>query len=104
MYKLGYNNNNCIGCVKGGAGYWNKIRVDFPEIFEEMSKAEREVGATCLKNENGKLYLDQLDPKAGSPSDHVLGECGVFCQVDFAHIMSKRTDDVLDGKKSIYEK
>ena len=24
MYDLGYNNNNCIGCVKGGMGYWNK--------------------------------------------------------------------------------
>jgi hypothetical protein len=30
MYQLGYNNNNCIGCVKGGMGYWNKIRIDFP--------------------------------------------------------------------------
>jgi hypothetical protein len=27
MYKLGYRNNNCIGCVKGGMGYWNKIRI-----------------------------------------------------------------------------
>ena len=26
MYDMGYNNNNCIGCVKGGMGYWNKIR------------------------------------------------------------------------------
>lgn len=31
MYDLGYANNNCIGCVKGGIGYWNKIRIDFPE-------------------------------------------------------------------------
>lgn len=22
MYQLGYNNNNCIGCCKGGEGYW----------------------------------------------------------------------------------
>lgn len=41
MYKLGYHNNNCIGCVKaGGAGYWNKIRVDFPEVFEKRSRQE----------------------------------------------------------------
>lgn len=33
MYTLGYGNNNCIGCVKGGKGYWNKIRRDFPEYF-----------------------------------------------------------------------
>jgi 3'-phosphoadenosine 5'-phosphosulfate sulfotransferase (PAPS reductase)/FAD synthetase len=29
MYRMGYSNNNCIGCVKGGAAYWNKIRRDF---------------------------------------------------------------------------
>jgi hypothetical protein len=104
MYKLGYNNNNCIGCVKGGAGYWNKIRVDFPETFKEMAEVEREVGATCLKNEDGKIYLDELDPKAGNPTEVVLPECGIFCQVDFAHIMSPKVVDILNGKKSIYDK
>lgn len=103
MYKLGYNNNNCIGCVKGGAGYWNKIRVDFPEIFKQMADAERAVGATCLKDKNGKIYLDELDPNAGNPTDLVTGECGIFCQVEFAHIMSNRTQSILDGSKSIYD-
>lgn len=104
MYRLGYNNNNCIGCVKGGAGYWNKIRVDFPETFKEMAEVEREVNATCLKDKNGeRLFLDELNPKAGNSSDLVFGECGIFCQVEFAHIMSKKVDDVLNGKKSIYE-
>ena len=46
MYKMGYNNNNCIGCVKGGMGYWNKIRKDFPEVFAQMAQIERDVGAT----------------------------------------------------------
>lgn len=103
MYKLGYNNNNCIGCVKGGAGYWNKIRVDFPKVFKLMAEAEREIGATCLKNDDGKIYLDELNPKSGNPTDIVTGECGIFCQVEFAHIMSKRTNDILDGKVSIYD-
>lgn len=44
MYRLGYNNNNCIGCVKGGKGYWNKIRIDFPLNFDRMARAERIVG------------------------------------------------------------
>lgn len=47
MYDLGYN--NCIGCVKGGMGYWNKIRVDFPEVFKQRAKIEREVGRSCIK-------------------------------------------------------
>ncbi len=104
MYKLGYNNNNCIGCVKGGAGYWNKIRVDFPEVFKNMAETERKVNATCLKDKNGKIYLDELDPNAGSKSDFVMGECGIFCQVEFAHIMSPGTKKVMDGEASIYDK
>lgn len=103
MYKLGYNNNNCIGCVKGGAGYWNKIRIDFPETFKEMAEVEREVGATCLKNEDGKIYLDELDTKAGNPTEIVLSECGIFCQVEFANIMSPKVIDIMEGRLSIYQ-
>lgn len=104
MYRLGYNNNNCIGCVKGGQGYWNKIRVDFPEVFKAMAEAEREIGATCLKTKTEKkLYLDKLNPKAGRKDDIVLPECGIFCQVDFAHLMSAKVIDIMEGKISIYQ-
>lgn len=48
MYRLGYSNNNCVGCVKGGMGYWNKIRVDFPEAFDRMAKLERKLGRSCI--------------------------------------------------------
>lgn len=75
MYTLGYQNNNCIGCVKGGKKYWQKIRKDFPAYFAEMSKLEREVGATCI---NG-TYLDELPIE--QPSLFVeLPECGGFCE------------------------
>lgn len=40
MYDLGYPNNNCIGCPKGAMGYWNKIRADFPEVFERRARQE----------------------------------------------------------------
>ncbi|WP_065421013.1 hypothetical protein [Oligella urethralis] len=49
MYKLGYKNNNCIGFIKGGAGYWNKIRKDFPEVFDHMAKLSRNINAKFLK-------------------------------------------------------
>lgn len=72
MYKLGYNNNNCLGCVKGGMAYWNKIRVDFPEVFDKMAKLEREIGAKCLKS----YYLDELPPDAGRGQKPLVTECG----------------------------
>ena len=103
MYKLGYNNNNCVGCVKGGKGYWNKIRKDFPDIFKEMAGLEREIGATCLKTTEGnRLYLDQLSPREGSHTDMIFGECGLFCHVEFGHIMSPRVQSILEGKESVY--
>lgn len=78
MYRLGYSNNNCIGCVKGGMGYWNKIRVDFPEIFKRTSELERLAGHSCIK---GK-FLDELDPIAGRFEPIELPECGINCEIE----------------------
>lgn len=90
MYRLGYNNNNCIGCVKGGMGYWNKIRVDFPEAFAWQAAMERKLGATVLreeigKDENGKrlsrpLYLDELEPGRGNYKSEPSIKCGIICE------------------------
>lgn len=78
MYDLGYNNNNCVGCVKGGMGYWNKIRKDFPDVFNKMSALERELGCSCM---NG-LYLDELTPDRGRNEKIILPECDIFCQIN----------------------
>lgn len=59
MYKLGYHNNNCIGCVKaGGAGYWNKIRQDFPEVFNRRARQEELLGVSLVKMSLEKLKRD----------------------------------------------
>lgn len=77
MYDLGYKNNNCIGCVKGGMGYWNKIRVDFPDVFQRMAVLEREVGHSCLNS----IYLDELQPGRGRLDDEVMEECSIMCHL-----------------------
>ena len=79
MYDLGYPNNNCIGCVKGGMGYWNRIRKDFPDVFEARAKLERKVGNTILKDRNGYIYLDELDPDRGNMNTEIFPECGIMC-------------------------
>ena len=82
MYELGYDHNNCIGCVKGGRGYWNKIRVDFPDSFDRMAKIERKIKATCLKDSDGnRVYLDELDPKSGNFKKEEAISCGIDCHV-----------------------
>ena len=77
MYDMGYSNNNCIGCVKGGMGYWNKIRIDFPEVFDRMAKLEREVGHSCI---NG-VYLDELDPNRGRIENEIMPDCSIMCHL-----------------------
>jgi hypothetical protein len=84
MYKLGYNNNNCIGCVKGQMGYWNKIRVDFPDAFERMALLERKMNVAICKTYAGdgkrkRVFLDELDPAAGRYQPLPDIECGVLC-------------------------
>lgn len=99
MYGMGYSNNNCIGCVKGGQGYWNKIRVDFPEVFHEMAALEQEIGHSCL---NG-IFLDDLDPSAGKRSKEIIPNCGIICEVEFEDIPDRSLEDVIEGKVTIYD-
>lgn len=79
MYELGYSNNNCVGCVKGGMGYWNKIRVDFPEVFKARAELEREIGHSCL---NG-IFLDELDPSAGRMEKEIMTDCDIICHITY---------------------
>lgn len=100
MYLLGYSNNNCIGCVKGGKGYWNKVRIDFPAVFERMAKLERKIGHTCIKG----IYLDELDPKAGYTPNPVVPGCSVVCDdILPPDINMNKAKKVYYGLASIYE-
>ena len=82
MYRLGYHNNNCIGCVKGGMGYWNKIREHFPEEFEKFSKLEDYIGNSIIKG----VYLKDLDPDRGDYPNEIEPECGLFCALEAMNI------------------
>jgi hypothetical protein len=83
MYMLGYRNNNCIGCPKGNAGYWNKIRRDFPIVFDRMADLEERVGAKLCQQQSGgvrkRVTLRELRPDAGVYSDEPPIVCGLLC-------------------------
>jgi len=92
-YKLGYNHNNCIGCVKGGMGYWNKIRKDFPEAFSRMAKIERKIGNSVLKEKiDGKhypLFLDEMDDNRGNYQDEPDISCDILCTIDYNRLIEE---------------
>jgi hypothetical protein len=82
MYRLGYNNANCIGCPKGGEGYWNKIRRDFPDRFAQVQAIQENIGegAYFFRNrETGERFgLKHLDPNSGRHTEE-LPSCSFFC-------------------------
>jgi len=91
MYLLGYDNANCIGCVKGGHGYFRAVREDFPEQFERLAQAEDKVfalhgdGGLILRHRSGPLdgqrfRLREL-PAGKSHRAEPLPNCGLFCEV-----------------------
>ncbi len=87
MYRMGYHNANCIGCVKGGAGYWNKIRRDFPEKFEEMAQIEELIGPSSylFRHRSGPLKgkrfpLRELPPDMGRYEDEPDISCSAACE------------------------
>lgn len=98
MYRLGFHNNNCIGCVKGGMGYWNKVREHFPADFEEMAQIQERIGpgANFLRQRSGPLKgqrftLRELRPDQGRYPDEPSIECGASCEfgenlIDFGDV------------------
>lgn len=81
LYRMGYDHNNCIGCLKAGAWYWNKVRVDFPETFQEAMKLEAYVGHPILRINKQPVFLKDLDPGRGRKHEEPNIECGVACEM-----------------------
>lgn len=82
IYKLGYPNANCIGCVKATSPtYWNLVRRQHPKIFASRAEQSRRIGARLVRVNNERIFLDELDPNAqGRPLKQLHIECGIFCE------------------------
>lgn len=85
MYKLGYPNANCIGCVKASSStYWNHVRKTHPEVFEKRSAMSRQLGAKLVWYKGKRIFLDELDPNAkGHKMKSIDFDCSSFCEEKF---------------------
>lgn len=85
MYRLGYPNANCIGCVKASSPtYWNHVRKVHPAVFADRAEQSRRMGkdgAKLVEYRGERIFLDELPPDAvGRPMKGMNFECGVFCE------------------------
>ena len=87
MYKLGYKNNNCRGCVKAQSpAYWRKIERDFPDMFAKMLEQEKKLGAKiCKMTIDGvpdvRIGLDEIPDHIIAKDDSPDIQCGIFCHL-----------------------
>lgn len=87
MYRLGYDNNNCIGCVKGGEGYWRAIRADFPAQFEANCLVQDEIGegSWFLRYRSGPRKNERFPlrdlPAGEARRNESLPSCSFFCEM-----------------------
>tara|TARA_R100000231_G_scaffold13396_1_gene14955 strand:- start:363 stop:1124 length:762 start_codon:yes stop_codon:yes gene_type:complete len=82
IYKRGYPNANCIGCVKATSPtYWNLVRNKDPDVFQERAEQSRRIGAKLVRYKGKRIFLDELPLDAkGKPLKSLDFECGIFCE------------------------
>lgn len=82
VYKLGYPNANCIGCVKATSPtYWNLVRAVHPDVFEARAGLSRALGVRLVRHKGERVFLDELPLDAvGRPLKQPTIDCGIFCE------------------------
>lgn len=79
MYALGFQNNNCIPCVKATSpAYWALVRKRFPTEFERMAKLSRELDVRLARLNDERVFIDEI------PFDHpttnpIQPSCDFLC-------------------------
>ena len=81
MYALGFQNNNCIPCVKATSpAYWALVRKQFPAEFDRMAKLSRELKVRLCRIKGERAFIDEI------PADHpttnpIQPACDFLCHL-----------------------
>lgn len=81
MYALGFQNNNCIPCVKATSpAYWALVRKHFPEQFARMAKLSRDLDVRLCRINDERRFIDEI------PIDHpttnpLQPSCDFLCHI-----------------------
>lgn len=84
MYKLGFDNNNCPGCVKASSPwYWSMIRKHFPDVFNRRCEQSRAIGCRLVEiSHHNRIFLDELPNRTFTkPRKKENLSCGPECGI-----------------------
>jgi hypothetical protein len=81
MYRLGFQNNNCIPCVKATSpAYWSLVRQQFPDQFERMAKLSRQLGARLCRLNSKRVFIDEI-PEDHPTTQRTVLSCDFLCHL-----------------------
>ena len=81
MYALGFQNNNCIPCVKATSpAYWALVRKHFPAEFERMSELSRRLDVRLTRIDDERRFIDEI-PADHPTTDPIQPACDFLCHI-----------------------
>ena len=81
MYRLGFQNNNCIPCVKATSpDYWALVRKTHPAEFARMVKLSRDLGVRLARIKGERVFIDEI-PQDWPTTNPIVPACDFLCQV-----------------------
>lgn len=80
-YAMGFQNNNCIPCVKATSpDYWSLVRQRFPAEFERMAKLSRELDVRLSRIRDERIFIDEI-PADWPTTNPIVPSCDFMCVI-----------------------
>jgi hypothetical protein len=81
MYAMGFQNNNCIPCVKATSpAYWALVRKNFPREFDRMAKLSRELDVRLCRLGGERSFIDEI-PLDHPTTNPIQPSCDFLCHI-----------------------
>jgi 3'-phosphoadenosine 5'-phosphosulfate sulfotransferase (PAPS reductase)/FAD synthetase len=81
MYALGFQNNNCIPCVKAtSASYWALVRKSFPNEFNRMVELSRRLDVRLARIGDNRIFIDEI-PEDYPTTSPITPSCDFLCHL-----------------------
>lgn len=81
LYKLGFQNNNCMPCVKASSpDYWALVRKERPSEFARMVELSRRKNVRLTRINNERRFIDEI-PADWPTTSPIVPSCDFLCSL-----------------------
>jgi hypothetical protein len=81
MYGFGFQNNNCIPCVKATSpDYWSLVRQQFPFEFYRMVALSRKLDVRLCRIDGVRSFIDEI-PDDWPTTNPIQPSCDFLCHI-----------------------